>query len=379
MTTVATARLLTTSALAPSVAQSAPSSSSVVLSMANEVSGSASSGSASSGSASPGSAVGPSTRSWDVVRDPLESAATDIRSAWAVVQDLSRSGRFQEALIQLRELSVRVGTDSSHPESRHPESRHPESRHPELNRRLRCAEIGLEVELGESAPLDELRALIMESESLSTQLVAAYQLAHGLEEDHCWKKAAFYASRALTSAQRLDDRNAIAAAHNLMGNVLAGDSRFSQAETHYRCALKLEPGVMLWRAQVEDNLAYAVAAQGRHQEARHHLARALWTLRKHEGRARISVDFDAAFVLGLCDQPHAALRHAVHGLQLARQLDDRHQIANGLLLVAESAKRIGDLFLARRSVQQLAQHHGAPEMADALFGLDLLQTVNLKA
>lgn len=306
-------------------------------------------------------------QTWAFFRDPMETAPTALRAEWQSVLKYTSTGNFSKAQDSLRtagSLVAKVRGDQLRAE---------------ISRRLRCAEIALRVEDNQSAPLQELRSLLMNAESLATQVAAAYQLGHAFEEQRDWKKAYFYGKRALSAAETSGEKSWQAVAHNLLGNVCAGDSLFQAAQDHYDNTLALRPSNPLWLGQVHDNLGYVLAAQGMLDESRGHLARALFLLRRNQGAARLSVELDTAFLLCLTQHAKPALRHALVGLKLARELQDTRNTDNALMLVLEGAKRTGNRFLARRCADELAHSKGQPDFSNVLYGLDLLNVVNLKA
>lgn len=305
--------------------------------------------------------------SWTEPVDPLDRAPEAVSVAWSRAHDALAAEDLETALQSIREAIACV----------------PEAEE-ELLRRLICGRVALEIECGVEVVSDFVRGLLSAAESTATAYLAAYQMARILELQRRWKKALYYARVALSASEVMGIDAWSAAAENMIGNVLVAESRFDEAESHYRRSIELcgdprgSSSSELDRAQASDNLAFTLCCLNRASEARPLLATALRTLRATNGPARLSVELDAAVLHLRQERPDKALGYAERALERSRELGDERNVSNALLLVSESAKRLGSVFLARRALSELEDRYDA-EFAAALSHFDVLELVNFRA
>ena len=122
------------------------------------------------------------------------------------------------------------------------------------------------------AELVELKRILLRSNDPQTSFRAAYTGARIYELRHDASKAIFYAGIARQKAEAAGDPFLLAAASNMRGSLLVGDSRFEEAAAAYQGVLetassstssKLSP---LWVALAKDNLGYCLMQMERVDE-----------------------------------------------------------------------------------------------------------------
>ncbi len=310
--------------------------------------------------------AGPSLRTaWSRAVDPLDEASTSVTQAWK---------RLTEALLREDFPAASDALDAA----RRGALEESDGGESELLRRIDAGRVAIDLALGRSVEIEHVRGLLAAAESLATTALSAYQLGRMFELRREWKKGLFYARAALTAAKSAGRPPWIAVNQNLVGNLLLAQSYFDEAAHHYRASLGTEAGNPLERAQASDNLAFALMAQGHTQQARPYLGRALATLRKVEGPARLSIELDLALLHLLEDRPQRAIHYASMASIRADNLKDDRSRSNALLLLTHGARETNNTFLARRCNQELTDIYDA-EFAAALSTFDVLELVSLKA
>lgn len=304
---------------------------------------------------------------WTEPVDPLDRAPADVREAW---------GRAHEALAHEHQSQAL--------ECIHEAIRCADPADAELARRLACGRYALEIESDREFDPSALRDILATAETTATAYLASYQMARFLELQRSWKKALYYAREALTSSRIMGIAAWSASAENMIGNILVAESRFEEAEQHYRKAISLctdqkgSSSLVLDRALASDNLSFTLCCLKREADARPFLAHALWALRRTEGPSRLSVELDAAVLHLRQGRPRRALAYAEHAVERARNHGDERNLSNALFVVAEAGKRAGMPFVARRALVELGERYDA-EFAFALSQFDILEIVNLRA
>jgi tetratricopeptide (TPR) repeat protein len=130
--------------------------------------------------------------------------------------------------------------------------------------------------------LTELHAILLRSKRRSTRLRAAYTSAGIYELRGDASRARRYAlrARALGEGEPAGSR---ALVESLLGNLLAADSRFAEAEAAYTRALELDPGAPEYFRMVDlENIGYCKAASGRVADGLVLLHRALTFFRSND-------------------------------------------------------------------------------------------------
>ncbi len=295
--------------------------------------------------------------------DPIELASPDVQRQWQIAQAALADGLLEESLEHIDAALDRCGEDA------------------DLRARLCCGRAAIRIELGLEVDADELRDLLMKSAEPVNQHLAAYQLARMLDLTNRPRKGLFYAQLAKDQGGVVGVPTWLAYAHNLTGNLLMRLSRFEEARFEYRRAVELHAHAdLVWMSHLSSNLGYCEVVLGETRRGLELLYGALRRVRRHAAaRYELCPELDLAFALLCVDREDLALKHARRGLVLAEDFEEEQHIDNALFLVAESAKRMGRVLEARRSVERLAERRGQPEAADMLMMLDTLPLVNLKA
>ena len=295
--------------------------------------------------------------------DPIELASVEVQQQWQTAQAALADGLLEESLDHIDAALDRCGADA------------------DLRARLCCGRAAIRIELGLDVDADELRDVLMKSAEPVNQHLAAYQLARMLDLTNRPRKGLFYAQLAKDQGGVVGVPTWLAYAHNLTGNLLMRLSRFEEAREEYRRAVALHAHTdLVWMAHLSSNLGYCEVVLGEIEHGLELLYGALRRVRRHAAaRYELCPELDLAFALLCADREDLALKHARRGLVLAEDFEEEQHIDNALFLVAESAKRMGRMLEARRSVERLAERRGQPEAAETLMMLDTLPLVNLKA
>jgi tetratricopeptide (TPR) repeat protein len=310
--------------------------------------------------------------------DPAESASSSelteaLRTEGARLVEL---GRFEEALQVLqRAREAAIASDDQH----------------QIDRAtINVAAVAIELGSGGPAELDEtcladLRDVLGRLHSPENGLSAVYTLGRLFERRKDFKKALFYAQQARDRARwvRQDDLAMQVKVHNLLGNVLLGDSRVAEAEVEFRAALDQSMGQSeVWCAQVLDNLGYCAVIRGRLGEGITLLYRSLRSIRR-AGAERIALSplIDLAFALLEADRPRLALRHASEAFLIAQKCGEADEEKNSLILLGEAFVALDDMPAAHAAFRRLQERH-FPDQVDlpmSLLSLDVRPLLSLRS
>ncbi len=248
--------------------------------------------------------------------------------------------------------------------------------------RASCGRASVAIELGQGEALvPELRDILMRSTSDENCFLAANNIGRAYEIQRQHRKTAFYARIARDRALRVNSREWLASAHNLLGNACLASSGLDEAEKEYRAALELVPASMkTWRALIEQNIGYAFALRGRLRDSLRLLLRSLRRLRAagaHRFAAAVRVDLAFAYLEH--DRPERALRHA--RLAIATSEGDRETLKNALYLQGEAANRLGASGEARSSFERLQRefYPASNHLPDFLLSVGVRQLLSLRA
>jgi tetratricopeptide (TPR) repeat protein len=229
-----------------------------------------------------------------------------------------------------------------------------------------------------------LREILLHTRDNRIALAAAYNLASSLRKQGRHDKALAYGRRALERAREVGTADALAMAHNLMGNILLGQSYLDEALAQYEIALGLrrsQPGDTRYsRAILLENLGYCLLLQRRLGEGLNRVREAL-DLARQVGDRRSEAEClqDLCYGLLLAGD-HAEAREAGESaLRLAREASYRDVEENCHYLLGELGTRTGDTNLRDEHFRHLqSQHPEIPLLEDFLCAVDVTQIITLK-
>lgn len=237
---------------------------------------------------------------------------------------------------------------------------------------------------GDSGAARDLREILSRSANPLNRLTAAYQLARIYELRQDTKKGLLYTriARGEHDKRGVADPYWEAGINNQMANFLLLESRFGEAEAHYRQALEDDPAASEIRlAATWLNLGYCRLMQEDLDEALALLYRGLRVLR----RSRVDV-YQMLGYLDLCyahleiGRHRSARRHGQRALRLAEELGNDSGIKNALYLLGEAEHLLGRDDRAREHFDRLQTlYPDSPYLADMLLAVDLRKMINLRA
>ena len=233
--------------------------------------------------------------------------------------------------------------------------------------------------------LVELKRILLRTRDNQTAFRAAYSSAtiYELRKDRA--KALFYGRQARHHAEIIGELRLVASCDNLLGNILAADSRFENAAEMYRRALaSTESEAALFsvpRAQRFDNLGYCLIALDRIAEGLELVHGALDTLERENARG-----FTVYPLLDLCFGYLKSNRYAEarwfgeEGLARVAVASDLEAEKNLLYLLGETCHLAGDADAARDYFDRLASLY--PEFKNLrgyLEVFDFRNVINLRS
>ncbi|HEX6853363.1 MAG TPA: tetratricopeptide repeat protein [Candidatus Polarisedimenticolaceae bacterium] len=241
------------------------------------------------------------------------------------------------------------------------------------------------LQMGDARGAEEgLRALLLRASDTRVAFTAAYNLASSLRRQGRLDRALSYARRAEERAAELDDVDAVAPVHTLLGNVLLQQGRLDEARRQYETSLALrlaQPGdVRFQRAILEENLGYCLLLQGEHAEGITRIATAL-EIAGDVGDRRCAAEClqDLCYAhLMIGDYPEAGAWGA-RALDAAREGNYRDLEENCHYLLGELGSRTGDVELRDRHFEALQSlHPEVPLLREFLTAVDVTGIITLK-
>jgi tetratricopeptide (TPR) repeat protein len=238
--------------------------------------------------------------------------------------------------------------------------------------------------------LVELKRILLRTRDNQTAFRAAYSTAtiYELRKDRA--KAQFYARQANQHAEIIGDVRLVAPCDNLLGNILAADSRFAEAAAAYRrfldratAAQDLTPAPFspARLAMCHDNLGYCLIALDQIAEGLELVHGALDTLERENARG-----FTVYPLLDLCFGYLKSNRYAEarwfgeEGLARVAVASDLEAEKNLLYLLGETCHLAGDAEAARDYFDRLASLY--PEFKNLrgyLEVFDFRNVINLRS
>ena len=234
------------------------------------------------------------------------------------------------------------------------------------------------------AELVELKRIVLRSNDPQTSFRAAYSGARIYELRRDARKAIFYAGIAWQRAEAAGDPFLLAAAANMRGSLLVGDSRFEEAAAAYRRVLQTASSASstkvspLWVALAKDNLGYCLMQMEQVEEGLK-LAHEAFEFIEGQG-ARAQTLFP---LLDLCFGYLKADRYAearYFGEEGLERIPLSGEVAsflekNFLYLLGETCHLSGDEPAAQAHFDRLASHY--PEFRNLRAYLDVFDFRNV--
>ncbi|MEM9290119.1 MAG: hypothetical protein AAGD01_00395 [Acidobacteriota bacterium] len=255
---------------------------------------------------------------------------------------------------------------------------------PTLEDRAFCNQSAVAIELGTPLQnLGPLRRILVARQNIENCRLAAYNIARIYELTKDYKKGLFYARSARDLARLTKKPEAIAACHNMIGNLLLAESYFDEACAEYDRTLGMigeEPS--LRRALILENVGYCRVVQGSPQEGFSLLFESLRMLRRLEAHG-----FDFYPHLSLCyayleaGKPQRAMQHGLRALVGAREMHNDDSVKYALYLLGDAARQSDAPDEAQRYLMELQQSYypNSPEVVHFLMMVNVRQVINLKA
>ena len=241
-------------------------------------------------------------------------------------------------------------------------------------------------ELGKAdGDLVELKRILLRAQDPQTGFRAAYTSARIYELRNDSKKALFYGRIARTHAERIGDPQLVGHSENQLGNLLAADSSFAEAEAAYRRALAAVEGVPgfsdLFRAVWRDNLGYCLLALDRVSDGLSLVHGAFETLEARGARGfTVYPLMDLCYGYSKLDRWAEARYFGEAGLERLDLTSDAGVEKNLLYLLGEVCHLSGDDDAAAAYFDRLAAHY--PEFRNLRAYLDVFDfrnVINLRA
>jgi len=241
------------------------------------------------------------------------------------------------------------------------------------------------IETGEAHRGEEgLREILLRATDPRLAWHAAYHLASSLRKQARFDRALSYARRSLERARTLDAPDLLASSHNLLGNILLGQSWLTDALTEYRAALALreaqEGDTRYGRAILEENLGYCLLLLHRFEEGRSRIRAAL-ALAEEIGdrRCRAECLQDLCYAEILNGSLEEARPLGTLALADAEAMGYTDIEENAHYLLGEIGNRTGDDTLRDRHFGRLqASHPDLPFLKEFLCAVDVTGIITLK-
>lgn len=232
--------------------------------------------------------------------------------------------------------------------------------------------------------VSQLQRLLMRSRNMTNRYLAAYNISQFYDLAKNFQKSSFYAEQALSYAQQTDCSEFVGRSHNRLANVFVIDSRFDQAEAHYREALSLLPAdPSAERGVLLANIGYCMLSTERPFEGLGKLLAARRMLRQ------LNFGWQAMLCrlhLGLCygfieiERPHRAVFHGQTALTAAEVSEDVDLLKKSLYLLGESQKIAGEIHAAEDHFTRLQMYYPEnPYLVDLLLNTETHKLINLWA
>ncbi len=258
----------------------------------------------------------------------------------------------------------------------------------DLAERALCIRHGIQAEAGDAAAqIAPLARILLASPYPANRALAGFYAAQAAYLEDDLGRCRRLAHRALEQAELAGDGEVVGALENLLGNVALLRSEFGEARRRFLAAMRRLPRreahERLMVAQVEDNLGYTMMCDGDPVAGIAHCENALAVMRTFERPPYLPQALqDLCFGELLVERPEAAEERGHEALELALERGDDDIVKNCLFLLAEAAKRRGELSRARWYLAQLNGFYPEAPDPDALLELlvraDLLEVVNLR-
>lgn len=210
--------------------------------------------------------------------------------------------------------------------------------------------------------------------------LAAYSLAARFENEQDYKRARFYLTLALNTAEEQGDERLRIVSLVDLGNVCVYDSKLDDAIAYYREALELteqKSEYQFWRAFARGNMGYCLLMKDQPREGAELIQEAIELFRQNGGEA-----YTAEGLIDLClayldlNDLEKARTFGEEGLAKATE---SRQVRNAHYLLGEVAYKSGDIALAQEHFGHLAKFYpDFPQLTNVLFVLDLRKMVNFR-
>ncbi len=241
------------------------------------------------------------------------------------------------------------------------------------------------IKMGEARRGEEgLREILLQTSDRRIAFSAAYNLASSLRKQGSYEQALRYARRAMDRSRELAADDLRAAVHNLLGNILLGQSYLDDALHEYEQALALRrslPGDQRFSlAILEENVGYCQLLQRRFEEGMVRIRAALELARQvGDRRCRAECLQDLCFGHLMLDRFSQALEYGEQALDLAVETGYDDVEENCHYLLGELGSRAGDLDRRDRHFERLQeQHPELPFLKDFLCSVDVTNIITLK-
>jgi tetratricopeptide (TPR) repeat protein len=241
------------------------------------------------------------------------------------------------------------------------------------------------LQMGEARRGEEgLRQILLRARDDRIALAAAYHLASSLRKQGRHEKALAYARRALERARAIGAPDRLAMVHNLVGNILLGQSYLDEALAEYEAALVLrgcQGGDTRYSCAILlENLGYCLLLKRRFEEGMARIREGL-DLAVAVGDRRCEAEClqDLCYGLLLAGQHREAIANGEAALARAQEMGYRDIEENCHYLLGELGSRTGDAELRDRHFQRLQSlHPELPFLKDFLCAVDVTQIITLK-
>lgn len=241
------------------------------------------------------------------------------------------------------------------------------------------------IQMGEARRGEEgLRAILLKTRDPRIAYAAAYNLASSLRSQGRFEQASRYASRAIENARVSGRPASLARAHNLVGNILLGQSRLDEALVEYRSAIEIAANPEIFdthlAAILEENLGYCLLLRGHVEDGLTRIEKAL-ALAEAAGdrRCRSECLQDLCYGLLLAGRYDEAIPHGDEALAGATAAGYGDIVENCHYLLGELGTKTEDMERRNRHFDALqAIHPDLPFLKDFLCAVDVTGIITLK-
>lgn len=229
-----------------------------------------------------------------------------------------------------------------------------------------------------------LREILLGTADARLAFTAAYNLASSLRKQRRYERALRYARRAMDRSRELGADDLSAGAHNLIGNILLGQSYSDEALREYERALALRVALAgdhrFSIAILEENIGYCLLLKGQLRKGMGRIRKALG-LADEVGNLRCRAEClqDLCYAHLLLDEFDRALDYGESALEVATGAGYDDVEENCHYLLGELGSRTGDHDRRDRHFERLQERHPElPFLRDFLCLVDVTNIITLK-